>query len=67
MNYDKINLIKAKILHKLLRHGYWGGRHTNLDNLPKEFEKSLRGDVKEAAGELIDKGSTKSKTHKLRY
>ncbi|MEI6102714.1 MAG: hypothetical protein WCP70_02110 [Methanothrix sp.] len=49
MNSNKINWIKAKILHKLHRHGYWGGRHTSLDNLPKGFEKSLRGEVKEAA------------------
>ncbi len=37
MNSNKINEIKAKILKKLHRHGYWGGRHTSFDNLPKGF------------------------------
>jgi len=62
MNSNKINWIKAKILHKLHRHGYWGGRHTSFDNLPKGFEKSLRGEVKGAAEELIDEGLLKGKT-----
>jgi hypothetical protein len=54
-------LDKAKILHKLHRHGYWGGRYTSFDNLPKGFEKRLRGEVKEAAEELIDEGLLKGK------
>jgi hypothetical protein len=61
MNSNKINWIKAKILQKLHRHGYWGGRHTSFDNLPKGFEKRLRGEVKEAAEELIDEGLLKGK------
>ncbi|MCX6673350.1 MAG: hypothetical protein NTY37_06190 [Methanothrix sp.] len=61
MNSNKINQIKAKILNKLHRHGYWGGRHTSFDNLPKGFEKSLRGVVKEAAEELICEGLLKGK------
>lgn len=61
MNTNKINWIKAKILKKLHRHGYWGGRHTSFDNLPKGFEKSFRGVVKDTAEELIDEGLLKGK------
>jgi hypothetical protein len=61
MNSNKINEIKAKILKKLHRHGYGGGRHTSFDNLPKGFEKSLRGKAKEAAEILIDEGLLRGK------
>jgi hypothetical protein len=61
MNTNTIDGIKAKLLKKLQRHGYWGGRHTSFDNLPKGFEKSLRGKVKEAAEDLIEEGLLKGK------
>jgi hypothetical protein len=61
MDVNKINQIKVKLLKKLHRHGYWGGRHKSFDNLPKGFEKSLRGVVKDAAEELIDVGLLKGK------
>ena len=37
--------IKRTILRKMLRHGYIGGKHTSIDNLPKGFPKSERGRV----------------------
>jgi len=48
--------LKARIIKKLKRHGYFGGRHTSFDNIPKGFKKHLWGDVKEAAEELITEG-----------
>ena len=51
---EDINLIlKAQILKKLRRHGYWGGRHTAYDDLTKGIPKHLRGQAKDAAEELI--------------
>lgn len=61
MNSDKLLKIKSKILKKLHRHGYWGGRHTSLDNLPKGFDRGLRGSVKDAAEELIEEGLLRGK------
>jgi len=48
--------LKAKIIKKLKRHGYIGGRHTSFENIPKGFKKHLWKDVKEAAEELIAEG-----------
>jgi len=46
------NIIKA-ILTKFHRHGYIGGKHTSIDNVPKGFPKHLYGKVKKATKELI--------------
>ncbi|WP_348303715.1 hypothetical protein [Methanothrix sp.] len=46
-------ILKAQILKKLRRHGYWGGRHTAYDDLTKGIPKHLRGQAKDAAEELI--------------
>jgi len=46
-------ILKAQILKKLRRHGYWGGRHTAFDDLTKGIPKHLRGQAKDAAEELI--------------
>ncbi|MEA1924442.1 MAG: hypothetical protein U9M95_01080 [Candidatus Altiarchaeota archaeon] len=45
--------VRRTLLRKLVKHGYWGGRHTNFDNLPKGFPNHLRKDVKKVAKELI--------------
>lgn len=47
--------IECALLRKLARLGYWGGRHTSFDTLPKGFPKHLRNKVKEKAQELIKK------------
>jgi len=54
----KINkaTLKAQILKKLRRHGYWGGKHTAFDELSKGIPKHLRGDANAAAEELITEG-----------
>ena len=52
MEKDKI---KSFIIKKLFHHGYIGGRHTAFDNLKKGLPGHLRGDVNEAADELIKK------------
>lgn len=49
-------ILKAQILKKLRRHGYWGGRHTAFDELPKGIPKDQRGLAKDAAEELIRDG-----------
>lgn len=61
MDSNELIIIKIKILKKLYRHGYWGGRHTSLENLHKGFEKRLRGAVKDAAEELIEHGMLRKK------
>ena len=38
---------------KLFHHGYIGGRHTDIENLGKGLPSHVKGDVKEAAKELI--------------
>jgi hypothetical protein len=53
---NTIVMLKAQILKKLRRHGYWGGRHTAFDELQKGIPKHLRGLAKDAAEELIDDG-----------
>lgn len=48
--------IKRVLLRKLVKHGYWGGKHTSFNNLPKGFPNHLRKDVKRVAKELIKEG-----------
>lgn len=57
---EKEETTKA-LLRKLLYMGKWAGNHTSFDNLPKGFPKHLRGEVKEAAKELIRTGILLSK------
>lgn len=44
------------MLNKLLRHGYIGGRHTALENLPKGFPRHLYKEAIKTAKKLIKKG-----------
>jgi hypothetical protein len=53
---EDTNHIKAEILAKLVRRNCWKGKHTSFDNLQKSFPKHLRGDIKDAANELIKEG-----------
>ena len=46
-------ILKAQILKKLRRHGYWGGRHTAFDELQKGLPSHLRGEASDVAEELI--------------
>lgn len=45
--------LKGFIVKKLFQHGYIGGRHTDMENLKKGLPSHVKGDVKEAAHELI--------------
>jgi hypothetical protein len=50
---DDINQIKIEILSKLARRNCWKNKHTSFDNLQKSFPKHMRGEIKDAAKELI--------------
>lgn len=52
---DKMTL-KAAILKKLRRHGYWGEKHTAFDELPKGLPKHLRGEAKKVAEDMLKEG-----------
>jgi len=45
--------VAKKILEKLLRHEYIGGRHTAFENISKGFPKHLVGEVRKTAKELV--------------
>lgn len=45
--------VAKKILEKLLRHEYIGGRHTAFENVSKGFPKHLVGEVRKTAKELV--------------
>jgi len=45
--------IRRRILRKMVRHRWWGGKHTAFDNVPHGFPKELRKDVKRELKELI--------------
>jgi len=48
--------LKGFIVKKLFHHSYIGGRHTDIENLKKGLPSHVKGDVKEAAEELIREG-----------
>ena len=52
-----MNEIKRALLRKLVRHGYWGSPHTNVDNLHKGFPSHLHKEVKNVTKDLIKKGT----------
>lgn len=45
--------LKSFIVKKLFHHGYLGGKHTDIENLKKGLPGHVKGDIKEAAKELI--------------
>lgn len=45
--------LKGFIVKKLFYHGYVGGKHTDIENLKKGLPGHVKGDIKEAAKELI--------------
>ncbi|MDO8537415.1 MAG: hypothetical protein Q7S21_00860 [archaeon] len=48
--------IRKQILRKMVRHNYWGGKHTAFDNIPKGFPKHLWKEVKQELEQLIREG-----------
>lgn len=49
------------VLRKMLLHHYIGGRHTDIENIPKGRPTSEHGDVMAAVKELIEYGWIKPK------
>lgn len=47
---------RAFILRKMLYHGYVGGKHTDIENLPRGKPTSEHGDIMRAVKELIRDG-----------
>jgi hypothetical protein len=45
--------LKGFIVKKLFHHGYIGGKHTDIENLKKGLPGHFKGDVKNAAKELV--------------
>lgn len=44
------------VLHKLARHGWWGAKHTSIDNVPKGAPKHAWSRIKETVKLLIKEG-----------
>ena len=53
---DQQEDIRRALLRKLAKHGWWGGRHTSFDNLPKGFPRHLAKEVKDLAKDMIKTG-----------
>ncbi len=51
--YMEKEQLNGFIVKKLFYHGYIGGRYTDIENLKKGLPGHIKGDVKEAAKELI--------------
>ena len=49
-------MLDKAILHKLLRHGYVGARHTALENRSKGFPRHMHKELMKTADKLIKKG-----------
>jgi hypothetical protein len=61
MTQKELTPYQKKILLKLRRNFYIGGRHTSEDNVIKGFPKDERGDIKKALKKLIKNGYLISK------
>ena len=48
--------VRKRILYKMVRHNYWGGKHTAFDNIPKGFPKEIWKEVKKELEELVKEG-----------
>ncbi len=43
-------------MRKMVRHRWWGGKHTAFDNIPKGFPKELWKEVKKELEQLAREG-----------
>lgn len=48
--------IRQRILRKMVRHSWWGGKHTAFDNVPKGLPKELWKHVKNELEQLVREG-----------
>ena len=53
MKESEAGCAKAKILERLVRHHFIGGKHTDINNLRKGFEKSRYREIDSIIEELI--------------
>lgn len=61
------NQLKGFIVKKLFHYGYIGAKHTDIENLKRGLPGHMKGDIKDAAKELIKEGilMTKSTSYGL--
>jgi hypothetical protein len=52
----KTSDIEKAILEKMYAHHFIGEKHTSADNVPKNFPKHMRGEVKRALKNLTRQG-----------
>ncbi len=55
------NELKAMVLHKLAKKRKWGESHTAFENVAKGVPPHLKGELKDAAEELIKEGFIRPK------
>lgn len=48
--------ISEKILLRMVRHRWIGGKHTDIQNLRKGFERSRYGEIEEEISRLVKEG-----------
>ncbi len=48
--------VRKRVLRKMTRHNYWGGKHTAFDDTPRGFPKELWKDVRMELEQLIREG-----------
>jgi len=48
--------IRRLILRKMVRHNWWGGKHTAFDNIPKGSPKEIWKDIKKELEQLAREG-----------
>jgi len=53
--------LKAVVLRKMLMHRWIGGKHTDIENIPKGFPPHVRNDVAKAVEELVREGFIRRK------
>ena len=53
MNETDASYVKSKILERMVRHRFIGGKHTDINNLRKGFEKSRYREIDLVIDQLI--------------
>ena len=48
--------LRIAVLRKMLRHRWIGGKHTDIDNIPKGFPRHVRSDIARVTQDLLKEG-----------
>ena len=56
MVYVKDHELRVVVLRKMLRHRWIGGKHTDIDNIPKGFPPHVRNDIVKVTQDLVKEG-----------